>query len=169
MMTIKNAVIRQVSAHSFVVIGDTKRWGEGEILFQDITIESAEDYIRRNDPQAVWTFEPLKEFPLGQASQILPKFVKDLLVGASFVLGEKATVPGCTIEIRKPRPYMTARVWRNQVVRMLNWAKRYGADAWIDSIPEYTSHKYTQFARVTITDPVMVNLLENIIILEERA
>ena len=75
--------------------------------------------------------------------------------------------PGYTIEIRKPRPYMTVKVWRDEIIRMLNWAMRYGAQAWIGSIPDYTSHKFKQYAKVTITDPVM-RVLERTCIIRSK-
>ena len=156
-MTIKNARIEQIAKKSFLVIGDTSRYGEGEILFQDWNRKSCENYIKRTDPTAVWTYKPM-EVATRVTSEMVPMYVRDLLKSSTFVLGSGD--PGYTIELRKPSMMMSVRVWRDQIIRMLNWALRYGAEARLDSIPETTSHKYRQNATVTITDPVM-KVLEN--------
>ena len=77
-MKINNARIEQVSKHSFVVIGDTERFGKEEVLFQDISRKSAEDYIRRNDPQAVWTYKPLDVITTISVNDV-PAYVRTLV------------------------------------------------------------------------------------------
>ena len=154
-MMITNARIEQVDVHNFIVKGDTERFGQQAVLYQDTTRRAAEDYIRREDPRARWTFHPLAKRFTGK----VPEYVQELVKGFEYNYGSNA-VPGYTISIRKPRPYMTARVFRALVERMINWANRYGADASVISTPLATRHNATQWAVVTIYDPVM-KYLEN--------
>lgn len=157
-MMISNARIEQVDVHSFVVIGDTARYGEGKILFQDITRKRAESWLKAVDPRATWTYKPLNVRTSLTAEQV-PEYVRELVEG--FVFSTTGNYdPGYTIMIRKPRPYMSVQVWRRKVERMINWALRYGAEARIDAMPIATRHDW-QHARVTITDPVM-RILEQV-------
>lgn len=157
-MMMANVKIEQVEPHSFVVIADTEKYGKGAILFQDITRQAAESYIKANDPRATWTYKPL-EPRTTLTPAMVPEYVKELVKGFEFATSGDYN-PGYTILIRKPRPYMTVPVWRKKIEKLVNWAFRYGADATIDRMPIATRHNW-QWARVTITDPVM-RILEQV-------
>ena len=157
-MAIRNARIEQVDVHSFVVIGDTRKFGETAVLYQNTTRKSAENWIKTVDPSATWTYKPLEPRTSLNAGQV-PEYVKELVKGFEFsTCGDYD--PGYTIVIRKPRPYMSVPVWRRQIERLLSWAMRYGAEARIDTMPIATRHDW-QHAKITITDPVM-RILEQV-------
>lgn len=152
MMAMRNVKIEQVDTHSFVVIADTERFGKGAILFQDITRKAAENYIKTNDANATWIYKPLEPRTVLTPAMV-PEYVKELVQGFEFATRGNYN-PGYTIILRKPRQYMTVPVWRKKIAKLVNWACRYGADATIDAMPLATRHAW-QYARVTITDPVM--------------
>lgn len=88
----------------------------------------------------------------------IPKYIQDMMSRSKFVLGSGD--PGYTIQISKPTYYTQISTFRKEVERLIKWANRvpHCEDcpiAVLNRIDKKTSHKYMQYATVTIYDPVM--------------
>lgn len=93
----------------------------------------------------------------------IPKYIKELMERAAFVRGYGD--PGYTIEIRKRSPYSLASTLETEIRRLEKWVKRIMPEddlgvptMVINRIPKKTTYKDTQYAVVTIYDPVMKEL-----------
>lgn len=89
----------------------------------------------------------------------VPKFAQEMMGRARFdrTYTNPASDPGYTIWIRKATPYTYASTLRDECERLVAWARRNYADAYILECPEDTHH-CNQAALVVITDPVMQKL-----------
>ncbi len=93
----------------------------------------------------------------------IPKYIKELMERAAFVRGYGD--PGYTIEIRKRTPYSLVSTLETEIRRLEKWVKRVMPEddlgvptMIINRIPKKTTYKDTQYAVVTIYDPVMKEL-----------
>ena len=88
----------------------------------------------------------------------IPNYVKDTIGELNFVRGmDYDSQPGYTIRVHKTSDYMTIDVFRKRIDKVIDWARRHQAEAYINWFPERT-HYTEQFAVITITDPVMMAL-----------
>lgn len=93
---------------------------------------------------------------------VIPKYVQELMGRSKFALG--AGEPGYTIRIYKSAPYTKIPTLKAEVEQLQKWVERImpeddlGVPTMIvDSIPDKT-HYHSQYAVVTIFDPIMQKL-----------
>lgn len=92
----------------------------------------------------------------------VPSYVQSLLETASYEFDWYKNNPGYaagyTLAIRKRSDYQTAGTFRKEIERLQKWVNRQeGGEMLILGLPKVTHH-CTQYAYVTIFDPVMLHL-----------
>lgn len=87
----------------------------------------------------------------------IPKYVIDLMSRAkyNYTLCGNNYAAGYTIDIAKYSHYETADTFSKEIDRLQKWVERQGGKMIVINRPILTRHNLTQYAIVTIFDPVM--------------